>query len=221
MNKKYEVLLFDLDGTVADTDEMIVETMNILYDLYRDGRRTPKEEIYYFSGPPIYETLDKEFPGCDLEFMHQEFRRVSLQLYPKTVTAYPGCRETLIKLKEEGYKLGIITNKIHSSTLFCLDLIGLKDIFDVLVCYDDVSHPKPHQEAIYKAMNELNVSDLQKILYIGDNKLDFLTAVNAGVDCALVTWGPRNIDKTLKAKMFISSYEDLYRRLSSWKDLIV
>ena len=73
---KYTTLLFDLDGTVADTDEMIVETMNILYDLYRGGRRTPIEEIYYFSGPPIYETLNKEFPGCDMEFMHSEFRRM-------------------------------------------------------------------------------------------------------------------------------------------------
>ena len=215
MNKKYDVLLFDLDGTVADTDQMIVETMHILYDKYRNGVRTPIEEIYYFSGPPIYETLDKEFPGCDLEFMHSEFRRISIELYPKTVTAYPGCKETLLSLKEKGYKLGVVTNKIHSSTLYCLKLIGLEGIFDSIVCYDDVVNPKPHKEAIEKAMKELNVSDYTKVLYIGDNKIDILTAENAHVDSALVGWGPRKVDPSLKPTMVISSYEDLFRRLNS------
>ena len=211
---KYNVILFDLDGTVADTDEMIVQTMNVLYDKYRDGKRTPREEVYYFSGPPIYETLDKEFPDCDLEFMHAEFRRVSIELYPSTVTSYPDCRETLLKLKEMGYKLGVVTNKIHSSTLFCLKLIGLEGVFDSLVCYDDVDKPKPNKEPIIKSMYQLNEKDEKKVLYVGDNKLDLLTANNANVDCALVTWGPRKIDKTLKPTMFISSYKDLLRRLS-------
>ena len=214
MPNKYQVLLFDLDGTVADTDEMIVQTMNILYDLYRDGKRTPIEEIYYFSGPPIYDTLNKEFPGCDMEFMHSEFRRVSVELYPETVTAYPSAKETLISLKNKGYKLGIVTNKIHSSTLLCLKLIGLEGIFDSLVCYDDVSNPKPHGEPILKAANELGASDLSKVLYIGDNKIDLDTANNAGVDCALVSWGPRVLDKNLKPTFTISSFEDLERRLS-------
>ena len=90
-----------------------------------------------------------------MEFMHSEFRRVSIELYPKTVTTYPGAKETLLKLKEHGYKLGIVTNKIHSSTLFCLKLIGLEGIFDSLVCYDDVKNPKPHKEPIAKAMDEI------------------------------------------------------------------
>ena len=210
---KYTVLLFDLDGTVADTDQMIVETMNILYDLYRGGRRTPVEEIYYFSGPPIYDTLNKEFPDQDMEFMHSEFRRVSVELYPSTVKPYPNCREVLLSLKKKGYKLGIVTNKIHSSTLLCLKLIALEGIFDSLVCYDDVSHPKPQGEPIWKAAKELGEDNLNKVLYIGDNKLDLETANNAGVDGALVTWGPRKLDPSLSPKMFISSYEDLERKL--------
>ena len=210
---KYSVLLFDLDGTVADTDQMIVETMNILYDLYRGGRRTPVEEIYYFSGPPIYDTLNKEFPNQDMEFMHAEFRRVSVELYPKTVKPYPHCKETLLSLKKKGYKLGLVTNKIHSSTLLCLKLIGLEGIFDSLVCYDDVSNPKPHGESIFKAAKELGEDNLNKVLYIGDNKLDLETANNADVDGALVTWGPRKLDPSLTPVMFISSYEDLERKL--------
>ena len=211
--RKYEALLFDLDGTVADTDQMLVESFHILYDLYRDGKRTPDEEIYYFSGPPIYETLLKEFPHQDQKKMFDEFMRVSLDVYPKTVRAYPHAKETLLNLKKQGYKLGIITSKIHKSTVYCLNLIGLDGIFDSLVCYDDVAHPKPDKESIMKAMEELQVFDLSKVLYIGDNKSDFLTAVNAGVDCALVGWGPRKLDKDLHPKMIIDSFIDLERKL--------
>ena len=213
----YQVILFDLDGTVADTDEMLVQSMNILYDKYRGGKRTPREEIYYFSGPPIYDTLNKEFPGMDMEFMHEEFRRVSKELYPETVKLYPHTKETLLELKRAGYKLGIITNKIHSSTVYCLNLLGLDGIFDSLVCFDDVINPKPHPEAIQKAMSELGVFDLSKALYVGDNKSDLDTANNAGVDCALVTWGPRVLPHYLKPKMKISSYEELERILLDGK----
>ena len=188
--------------------------MNILYDKYRDGKITPVEEIYYFSGPPIYDTLKKEFPHMDQDFMLKEFQRVSVSIYPKTVTTYPHCKETLIKLKQMGYKLGVVTNKIHSSTLLCLKLIDLEGIFDSLVCYDDVKHPKPEGEPILKATQELGGNDLTKVLYIGDNKLDLTCANNAGVDCALVNWGPRVLDKSLKPTMIISSYEELERRLS-------
>lgn len=210
---KFDTLIFDLDGTVADTDEMIVKTMNTLYDLYRDGKRTPVEEIYYFSGPPIYDTLRKEFPHKDLNFMLEEFRRVSLENYPSTVKTYPHAKETLLVLKNKGYKLGIVTNKIHSSTEFCLKVIGLEGIFNSLICFDDVKNPKPNGEPILKCAEELGAFDLSKVLYIGDNKSDLITANNAGVSCALVNWGPRVLDKNLKPDFIISSFEELERML--------
>ena len=213
MKHKYELILFDLDGTIADTDEMIVQTMNTLYDKYRNGHRTPREEVYYFSGPPITETLAKEFPNYDFDFMFSEFVKYSSENYPKYVTLYPRTKETLLKLKENGYKLGIITNKMHNPTLLCLKLLGLENIFDVLVCFDDVKHPKPERESIDIAMKKMSVSDFTKVLYIGDNKIDLDTANTAGVDGVLVSWGPRKLDPNLKPTFFISSYEELERRL--------
>ena len=150
----------------------------------------------------------------DFAQLFGRFRRVSVELYPKTVTTYPHAKETLISLKNKGYKLGIVTNKINSSTVLCLKLIGLEGIFDSLVCYDDVKNPKPHGEPILKGANELGASDLSKVLYIGDNKIDLDTANNADVDCALVSWGPRVLDKNLKPTFTISSFEDLERKLN-------
>ena len=62
MPRKYDVILFDMDGTLIDTDELIAQTFFCLYDKYNNERRATKEEMAYFSGPPIRETLAKEFP---------------------------------------------------------------------------------------------------------------------------------------------------------------
>ena len=63
-------------------------------------------------------------------------------------------------------------------------------------------------------MEIVDVYDLNKVLYIGDNKIDLDTANSAKVDCALVTWGPRVLDPNLKPTLKISSYEDLERKLA-------
>ena len=83
MPNKYDLVLLDMDGTIADTDEMIIQSMYELYDKYRDGRRTPVEEIYYFSGPPIRDTLKKEFPDMDNDSIVNEFVKISWNNYDK------------------------------------------------------------------------------------------------------------------------------------------
>ena len=211
-HKKYEVILFDMDGTVADTDPMIIEAMHILYDKYRHGNRTPDSEIVYFSGPPIRETLKKEFPDMDNNFMYDEFHDVSYGLYATHTFRYPDSKEVLIELKKEGFKLGIVTNKIHHLTEYALKCIGLEGIFEYIVGFNDVSKPKPNEEGILKALDYFKC-DKSKALYIGDNKSDYLTAINAKVDCCLVSWGPRKLDPSLTPTFKIGSYLDLKEHL--------
>ena len=69
---KYKLILFDIDGTIANTDELIFASLNVLYGKYRNGVRTPESKMIYFSGPPMYDTLDKEFPGQDTEMLLEE-----------------------------------------------------------------------------------------------------------------------------------------------------
>ena len=190
---KYDLILFDMDGTIANTDELVVETMYEMYDLYRGGRKTPREECYYFSGPPIKETLRKEFPGLDEEFLAQEFARLSRDKYDTIVTTYPHSKEVKLKLIQMGIKLGVVTNKYHELAVHCLEAIHLDDVMDILVGYDDVIKHKPHPEGIYKAMETFGIKDKKRVLYVGDNPLDYETAKNAGVDSCLVTWGPRKM----------------------------
>ena len=206
---KYSTILFDMDGTLVDTDELIVQTFFTLYDMYKNGQRRDRSEIYYFSGPPIRETLAKEFPNYDRQFILDEFHRISWDYYPKYTKSFPHVKETLLKLKENGYKLGIVTNKIHKTTLYCLEILKLEGIFDVVIGFDDVKEGKPKPEGIYKAMKMLDEDNINKVIYIGDNGSDYLTASNAGCDSALLYWGPRVIDPSVKPTYKVNSYEEL------------
>ena len=211
-NKKYDIILFDMDGTVADTDPMIIEAMHILYDKYRGGNRAPDSEIVYFSGPPIRETLKKEFPNQDTDFMYKVFHDVSYGLYATHTFRYPHSKEVLLELKKEGFRLGIVTNKIHHLTEYALKCIGLEDIFEIIVGFNDVSKPKPNGEGILKALDYFKCSK-ERAIYIGDNKSDYLTALDAKVDSCLVSWGPRKLDPSLTPTFKISSYLDLKEHL--------
>ena len=79
----YDLILFDLDGTLLDSDRMIIETFRELYPLYRPGFYPSDEHILSFSGPQIHETLKKEFPAKDQDFKRQEFKRLSQKNYDR------------------------------------------------------------------------------------------------------------------------------------------
>ena len=210
---KYRLLLFDLDGTLANTDEMVVQSFYALYKIYKPRVVRSREELYYFSGPQIRETIKKEFPDYDLEEMREAFARISKSLYAPYVTEYPDEIETLKALKEAGYLLGVVTNKGKPLTKYNLELCHLDDIFDVVITADDVAAAKPDPQGIFKAMEVLGIKDKKDVLYIGDNDIDYYSGTNAGVDTLLVTWGPREIKSVNKAKYTASSYNEVRKIL--------
>ena len=206
---KYKLLLFDLDGTLCDTDEMIVQTMHAIYKEYKPVKERTREELYYFSGPPIRETLKNEFPDQDPDLMYDVFKRVSKDFYAPCVKAYKDEIEVLRALKENGYLLGVVTNKGRPLTIYSLEICAILPFFDIIVSADDVKNPKPDAEGTLMAMKALNVDDKKDVLYIGDNDIDYFTAENAGVDAMLVSWGPREIKCLDKAKYEAKSYNEL------------
>ena len=212
MKRKYDLLMFDMDGTLADTDPMLFETFNVLYDKYRPGFRRPKEEIYYFSGPPIRETLKKEFPDLEPNFIFDEFCKTSRPFYDTHVFSYEHSQEVLEDLKKDGFLLAVVTNKQHALSIVTLKNLHLDHLFDYVIGYDDVSKGKPDKEGILKVIDHYHI-DKSRSLYIGDNALDLLTADNAGIDCYLVDWGPRVLSKDLRPKDKIKSYLDLKEKV--------
>jgi len=205
-NKRYDTILFDMDGTISDSDEWLYQTFLGLYDFFPSGKRKSREEAFSFSGPPIKLTLKQEFPNEDQDFVYQKYNEISYPLYEKYIKPFPYCLEVLTKLKEDGFKLGIITNKHHKLTIYSLGILGLENCFDIVVGLDDVANGKPNKEGIEKA---IKILEGKKAIYIGDNLSDFLTANNAGIDCALVDWGPRILPPEAKPKFKMKSYKDI------------
>ncbi len=206
---RYKVLLFDLDGTLCDTDEMLIQSFFALYKTYRPAKIRTREELIYFSGPPIKKTLVDEFPDYSFEEIYKAFQETSRELYLPYVKAFDNEIETLKKLKEAGYLLGVVTNKGAPLTKYSLEVAHIDGLFDVVISADDVNAPKPSPAGINKALERLGIEDKGKVLYIGDNDIDYETAVNAGTDAMLVTWGPREIKRVKDAKYAVSSYNEL------------
>lgn len=206
---KYKVLLFDLDGTLCDTDEMIVQTMQAIYKEFKPVKERSREELYYFSGPPIRDTLGNEFPDQDPDYMYDVFKKVSKGFYKDYVYPYKDEIEILTALKEKGYRLGVVTNKGLPLTIYSLEICHIDSLFDVIISADDVAIPKPDPTGINKALEKLGIKNKEEVLYIGDNDIDYITASNAGVDTLLVTWGPRTINVLDKAKYLAKSYNDI------------
>jgi pyrophosphatase PpaX len=208
MKNKYKVLLFDMDGTTANTDRVILETFYIMYDKYKNGKRRPDDEIMYFSGPPLVEALPLEFPGHTGVELRDDFYDLSFPLYEKFLTAYPNEKEVLLKLKEKGYKMSIVTNKGHDMAVYVLKLLGLTDLFDYVVGVGDVSKNKPDPEGVELVLSKYGV-DKKDALYIGDNDVDYFTAENSDIDSMIVTWGPRKISILDKATYQVNSYDEI------------
>ena len=206
---KYRVILFDLDGTLCDTDEMIVQTMFKIYETYKPVKVRTREELYYFSGPPLIEMMKNEFPNNKPEEMCRVFRETSKELYAPYVKTFANEIDILKSLKEKGYLLGVVTNKGYPLTKYSLEICHIQDLFDVVISSDDVDSPKPNPAGVWLAMEKLNIQNKSDVLYVGDNDIDYLTAENAGVDAMLVSWGPREIKLLNKAKYVASSYNEM------------
>ena len=210
---KYRLLLFDLDGTLANTDEMVVQSFYALYKEFKPRVVRTREELYYFSGPPIRETVKTEFPDYDPKEVHQAFSRISRDFYAPYVAEYEDEIEVLLALKKAGYLLGVVTNKGAPLTKYTLEICHIDGLFDVVISADDVNTPKPNPEGIYKAMEKVGIKDKKDVLYIGDNDIDYYSGTNAGIDTLLVTWGPREIKSVNKAKYVALSYNDVRKIL--------
>ncbi|WP_156288347.1 pyrophosphatase PpaX [Oceanobacillus salinisoli] len=177
-------ILFDLDGTLIDTNELIIASFTHTFKHY--NLPYTREEIIEFNGPPLKETFTNINPNR-AEEMVDVYREHNLREHDNYVTAFPNVMEVLDALKEKNFMLGIVTTKMTESVNRGLKIAGLENYFDSIVTLDDVTHPKPHPEPVIKAMKALD-ADAASTLMVGDNSHDIESGQNAGVETAGVAW---------------------------------
>lgn len=210
----YKLLIFDVDGTLVDTDPVLLATYKELYRLFRtDLSSISEEKIKGFSGPPLRETLTTEFPQFEYDFIYREYKNRSLPYYYKYLKTFPNTKEVLKKLKEIGFVMAIATSKNDEGIKTTFEITGIGEYFDLVVTTDSVVKKKPHPECVNKILNTLNFKK-EETLYIGDSRYDSECARRAGVDCAIMTMMKRRIPKIEKIKYYFDSFNDLFDEVS-------
>lgn len=186
MTYKYETVLFDLDGTILDTNELIIRSFlhalegHVAEDFSRD-------HIIPFMGAPLIEQL-KRFSGLDdVELLANKYRDKNLELHDDYVKAFEGVNEVIEKLYKAGIKLGVVTTKMRLTTDRGLKHVGIADYMGTVVTIDDVTKAKPDAEPVLKAMEALQANP-KTTLMVGDSTMDIESGINAGVDTAGVAW---------------------------------
>lgn len=172
------VLLFDLDGTVLDTYDLIRQNFITLFKRFLPSYKYTEEDLRSFFGPALVTTFKKI--GCNEEetqFLFKEYRKISDSLQSKYLKVFPKTKETLLALKEKGYRLAIFSNKVYEAIVSGLREKDLLDCFEFILGVDGVSIPKPNPEGILTVKKHFN----DECVYIGDAPSDMLTARNANV----------------------------------------
>ena len=132
--------------------------------------RFKQEDLIPFMGPSLEETFSSIDPERTEE-MVQMYIAFNKENHDRFVTEFAGVYETIKKLKEAGYKLGIVTTKRAEIVAMGLKLTKLKPFFETVVTFDDVTQTKPDPEPVYKAL-EFFGSRPEEAMMIGDNSHD-------------------------------------------------
>lgn len=182
-------VLFDLDGTLIDSIELILSSYRHTLEIHR-GTVPPNEVWLEGLGTPLWEQFRKFTQDqAEIDAMVATYREHNIANHDAMIREYPGVRAAVERLHAAGKKLGIVTSKLHSSAERGLRLCGYGGLFDVLVGADDVERPKPHPEPVHRALEALGAS-ADEAVFVGDSPHDLASGRAAGVRIGAVSWGP-------------------------------
>lgn len=189
--KRYDFLVFDLDGTLADTRDDIADSLN---HALVSGGREPLDlaTITHFVGDGARVLLERALGAGTAQETVMQGLKCFLERYLATclnkTRLYPLVAETLQSLA--GKELAVLTNKPRQPTERILDGLGLRRHFRWVQCGDDRWPKKPDPAGLLHLV-EAAGSSCERTLFVGDSGVDLATARNAGVPAAFVTYGFR------------------------------
>ena len=184
--REISTVLFDFDGTVMDTREVVLRSWQHTF-LTLEGKERDPAQIYRTFGEPLEYTMRNMFPHIDPQEAIEIYRSYHKDNFGELIRVFPGIQELLEQLKEEKYRVGLVTSRLKSTTLEGLEAYRLSRYFDELVTCDDTTKHKPDPEPIFVALRKLNSSPREAVM-IGDTMFDIGCAKNAEVMSVLVDW---------------------------------
>ncbi|KEK12785.1 pyrophosphatase PpaX [Lysinibacillus fusiformis] len=195
-----KALLFDFDGTLLNTNELIIQTfMHVLNERF-PGQFSPKDCLK-FIGPSLKQTFNDIAPGEE-EALIAKYRAWNLEHHDELVSQYPDVVSTLEQLKAQGILLAIVSTKRNDTIDRGLSILGATHLFDVRIGTDNVKNVKPDPEPVLLALERLGV-DKDDAIMIGDNSHDIEAGHRAGVRAAGVAWA-------IKGEAYLQQYQPEY-----------
>ena len=183
-------LLFDLDGTLIDTTDLILSCYRNSVSTLVDHPPSDQEILKGF-GTPLPSQLWRLYPTLRdrIDEVIELWRRAQDELHDKLIKPFPGTTEVLAELRRRGYPMGVVTSKEREMAERDMALYGLDRLVDVTVCSDDTNNHKPHPEPVLAGMERLGARAAQT-LYVGDSLHDMKAGREAGAKVAAALWGP-------------------------------
>ena len=211
----FDYVIFDFDGTVADTGDGILRSLQ--YSFEAMGDVVPDlSDLKRFIGPPVYYSYTTFYgiseDKVDLYVKKYRERYREKGIYESKI--YAGVRKLIISLKEKGIKIGIASSKPEQLIYAVSDYLEITNLFDVIVgVKSDNSKHSTKAGLITQAMEEMGAEDKNKVLMVGDRMFDIDGAHDAGIKCCGALWGFGDEDefKEHNAEFIVSEPSDIMK----------
>ena len=190
--RKYDTVIFDLDGTLLNTLDDLADAVNFVMEENGYPKRTV-DEVRRFVGNGIRRLMEQAVPesvtGEVFEKVFEQFKNYYTEHCQIKTCAYEGIMPLLEKLYADGYAMAIVSNKNHGAVCE-LNELYFKKYIKAAIGQQDGVRKKPAPDTVLQALKELG-KEKETAIYVGDSEVDYMTAENTGMDCALVSWGFR------------------------------
>jgi len=183
---RYPTVLFDLDGTLIDSGEIIISSFRHATQKVLE-REIPDEVLAAaVGGSNIYEQM-RAFDEERADELVRVYREHNAPLHDDLV-AFEGIERVLDRLRAEGRQLGIVTAKRRKTVDLAFAILPLERYFDTVVTSEQTKHHKPHPEPVLTALDRLG-SEPEEAAFVGDSPFDMGAGKAAGVFTVGVSWG--------------------------------
>jgi phosphoglycolate phosphatase/pyrophosphatase PpaX len=185
---RFRTIVFDFDGTIANTLPLIYRVFNTVLEP-RIGRRLPDAEIRSHFGPPDQTILGRYVGEVEQAAAFAEYVERYRAHHHEHVHLYDGIHDLLVAARQDGVRIGVMTGKSRVTAKISFHALGIDDLIDVLVAGDDVAMPKPHPEGVLRVLAELGHTTGEPGAMVGDSAADVYAGRDAGLTTVGVTWG--------------------------------
>jgi len=196
--KHLKCIVFDMDGTLTQTNQLIYDSFNYIAQKYA-GRTYSIPEITAMFGPPEEEALLAIVHPEQIDSVMKDYLSFYRTNHNQLARIYPGMENVLRSIKDRGKILALFTGKGTPTATITLQEFCIEKYFEYVVTGNDVVKRKPSSEGLFKIMKHFALQP-EEILMVGDSVDDVKAAHEAGVKIAAVVWDSYSKEKVLQMK---------------------